>query len=457
MDDSQAAVLTARARASGDREEPQPAPAAAGSKPGLWNVSFLLLWQGQLVSALGDAVYGIALGFWVLERTGSTALMGTLMAVSTLPRVVLAPLAGVWVDRSDRRRLLILMDVIRGVFITAVAIAAYSGLARVWMVFAAGVVIGVCGAFFGPAVGSVLPDVVDRNRLVQANSAFNLIYTVSGVVGSSGGGFLFQMLGAPLMFLLNGLSYLASSLTLLFTRIPRIVRQHASPHFWADLKVGVLFAWRFTGLRFLMLVAAFLNFFATIGIVLFLPLFQRTAGLGAGKYGLLMGIFSAGLFLGFLFSSLVRIPAGARYRVFMICGFGCMGLMAGIPLVMNYPVMLGLAFAAGVMNAILNSFISALVGLAVPQDLRGKVFALMGALSQGLTPIAMALAGVLAEFMPIRPLMAGSFAITVVMFIPLAFIPSFRDFIRFDPERQDIRSLIAGPPAAAPAGPQPGA
>jgi len=72
------------------------------ARPRLWNRNFLLLWQGQLVSSLGDTVYAIALGFWILAVTGSTALMGTLMAASTLPRVLVGPLAGVVVDRRDR-------------------------------------------------------------------------------------------------------------------------------------------------------------------------------------------------------------------------------------------------------------------------------------------------------------------------------------------------------------------
>ena len=77
----------------------------------LWNLNFFLLWQGQFVSAIGDVVYEIALGFWILAVTGSTVIMGTLMAASTIPRVLLAPLAGVIVDRKDRKGLLILMDI----------------------------------------------------------------------------------------------------------------------------------------------------------------------------------------------------------------------------------------------------------------------------------------------------------------------------------------------------------
>ncbi|MFR3559072.1 MAG: MFS transporter [Paraclostridium sordellii] len=71
----------------------------------LWNKNFTLLWQGQLVSCLGDAFYSIALGFWVLDKTGSSAIMGILMAAVSIPRVIIGPFAGVIVDRFDRKNL----------------------------------------------------------------------------------------------------------------------------------------------------------------------------------------------------------------------------------------------------------------------------------------------------------------------------------------------------------------
>jgi len=182
-----------------------PVIAAEGTPPReerrLWNVNFLLLWQGQFVSSLGDTAYTVALGFWVLAVTGSTALMGTLMATTALTRVVVSPFAGVLVDRSDRKWMIVAADAARGVVIVAVAAAAFAGVLDVWMVFAAGVILGLGGAFFGPAVISALPDIVPKAKLVKANSVFHLIYAASGIPGYSVGGCLYALLGAPLRFL----------------------------------------------------------------------------------------------------------------------------------------------------------------------------------------------------------------------------------------------------------------
>ena len=408
---------------------------------GIWNLNFFLLWQGQLASAVGDVVYAIALGFWILAKTGSTALMGTLMAVSTLPRILAAPFAGVLVDRSDRKWLLVAMDSIRGVFVVLIGVGAYAGFIQIWMVFAAGIIIGLCGAFFTPAVSSSLPDIVPPDKIVQANSAYNLIYTGSGILGNSAGGFLFQILGAPLMFLFNGLSYLFSSLTLFFVRIPRIVHRRGPQHFFADLKDGLALSWKMRGLRFLLLVVAVLNFFSVMGIFLILPLFQKTPALGPGRYGIAIACFAIGNLVGYLTSASVKFVPSCRFGIFMAC-FAIMGVsMIIFALIRIFPLMLGFAGIGGVVNAILNSFISATVQMVVPQDMRGKVFAFLGAISLGLTPIAMALGGLLAGLFPLRPLMAVCFLIVLTFSVPLFFNIPFRRFINFDPVKDTVESL----------------
>lgn len=411
----------------------------------LWGRNFLLLWQGQLVSSLGDVAYEIALGFWVLMTTGSTALMGSLMAASTLPRVVVSPFAGVIVDRRDRRWLMIVMDLVRGIAVILVGGAAVAGVLQVWMVFVAGVIIGLGGAFFTPAVSSALPDVVGKDRLVQANSVFSLLGTGAGILGNSVGGFLFQVLGAPVMFLANGGSYLVSAVTLLFTRIPRIQAPASRGHFLADLEDGFRFVWRSRGMRDIMLIAFFLNFFATMGLILLLPLFQRTTGLGPARYGIAMAVLAGGLFAGFLLTSMIHVPAASRFRIFMICGFVGAACLVAIALTGHFGLMIALLAVGGLMTAVLNSFIPATIQMSTPPEMRGKVFSLLGAISQGATPIAMALAGVLAESLPLRGLMAACFGAVFVAFVPFLTSESVRSFLNTEAHDSPILGDIAGP------------
>ena len=412
------------------------------TKPKLWNFNFFLLWQGQFVSAIGDVAYSIALGFWILALTGSTALMGTLMAASSLPRVLISPFAGVIVDRSDRKWLLVLMDAIRGIFVVFVGVASYLGLIQIWMVFLAGVVIGACGAFFNPAVSSIIPDIVDKRRLVQANSVFSIVQTASGILGGSAGGILFKVLGASFMFLFNGLSYIFSAITEIFIKVPKIVHEKTRLHFFADMKDGFMFVWHLRGLRTLMMTAGIINFFAVMGIMLILPLYHQAEHLGPALYGLIMGFFTGGLFLGFLFTSIVNVKPELRFKVFSLCYLVMSVSMMLLPVSLNFPVMALLVFIAGFVNAVLNTFINTVLQLTTPQAKRGKVFGLLTTIAGGLMPIAYATGGVLAEFIPVRVLIAGSFFLVIVLYLPMLTSTSFRRYVRFDPETQTLQDIM---------------
>ena len=191
-------------------------------KEKLWTSGFLILWQSQLVSTAGDAIYAIALGFWVLEVTGSTAMMGALMAASMLPGILVAPFAGVLIDRSNKKMLMMLTDFVRGACVLLLSYAAYNGFIEIWMVFTAGILLSAGGAIFSPGVQSAIPDLVPDSKLTNANSAFATVSTGANLIGNAAGGFLYQALGAPLLFLINGLSFLFSGGCLPFIKIPSV-------------------------------------------------------------------------------------------------------------------------------------------------------------------------------------------------------------------------------------------
>jgi MFS family permease len=411
-------------------------------KEKLWTWNFFLLWQGQLVSAFGDIAYSIALGFWIFAKTGSTALMGTLMAVSMLPRIIISPFAGVWVDRSDRKKIIVWMDFIRGFIVMLVGIAAFTDKIEIWMVFAVGIILGICSAFFNPAVSSVIPDVVPSSKVMQANSAFNMIYSGSNILGNPIGGVAYQMLGAPIMFLFNGISYIFSSATEVFIKIPRIQRETEQLHFFDDMLQGFRFMWKFKGLRSTLMIAAGLNFFANTAMILMMPFFQMTEGLGPGKYGFAIAMLTGGAFVGMLVTSSINIKANQRYIIFVLTGLISSAFSVAFPLSNHLVIIVVLLFFAGLLNAILNVLFQTTIQLAVPQDMRGKVFSMMGTILMGLSPIGMALGGVMAEFIPARYVMSICSAITFCFFIPFIFMTSFKRFINYNPEEQTLEDIM---------------
>ncbi|EPC8410307.1 MULTISPECIES: MFS transporter [Bacillus] len=397
-------------------------------KERLWTPSFLILWQGQFFSTLGDSIYSLALGFWVLSITGSTALMGTLMAASTLPGILISPFAGVLVDRYNRKKLLIITDVIRGCSIVLVALAAYMNLIAIWMVFVVAIVLSICGAIFRPGVNSSLPDMVPKSRITNASSALSMVLAGSTMIGNAAGGYLFQILGAPILFFLNGISYLVSGFSIGFIRIPKVERKNKQ-HFLRELRDGLLFVWNLKGLRFITIINAILNFFFNVAFVLLLPLFQKTSYLGASYYGIVMACFMCGAMAGFLFLSILKIPPHRKFIIFIISSIIMNVCLIFFPYQSDVIIMSLLAFVAGIFNSAVNALLMSSVQIATPQEMRGKVLAFVGMVTQGLAPFAMALGGVLGDFLPLKTIISTSFLIIFVLITPFLFNKSLKKFI----------------------------
>jgi MFS family permease len=140
----------------------------------LFNRNFVLLWQGQLVSQVGSQAFLVAMMFWTMEATGSASLMGLLMMVSALPGVLLGPVAGTFVDRHSRLRIIIASDVLRGAAVLALAgtlwLSAEATAPVVAVLFVVAVFNGVVGAVFNPNVAAAIPDLVPPGRIASANS-----------------------------------------------------------------------------------------------------------------------------------------------------------------------------------------------------------------------------------------------------------------------------------------------
>lgn len=395
----------------------------------LWNLNFFLLWQGQLVSLLGDNIYNIAIKFWILERTGSTGIMALISATANLPRIFVSPFAGTYVDRHNRKRIIVVSDIICGAFVTFVGIATIMGIVKVWMVVVAGIIIGTCTCFFNPAVDSTMPEIVPKDKLIRANSAFSSMNTATGIISNALGGFIFKIIGAPFIFLFNGLSYIFSGISEMFITIPVKESNNLKLSFFQDMKVGINYIIRNKGLKNLYITIAVLNFFASMGTVLLIPLFNLNKSFGPGLYGIAMAFSTGGMLLGFLLLPVIEAKKLKKFPIFILSGMIQTFSMVLVPMVSKFYIVAILFFINGVGIAIINSIIQVSLQKSVPQEYRGKVFGFRRMLSASLIPIATALGGVLGEFISVKLVISFSFGVVFVLFLVLSFISSVNETI----------------------------
>lgn len=410
-------------------------------KDKLWNKNFFLLWQGQLVSVLGDVLYSIALSFWILDITGSTALMGLLSAMTMAPRIILGPFAGVFVDRWDRKKIIVITDLIRGIFVTIVGVCAIYGYIQVWMLFAVGIISGICSAFFNPTIVSTRPDIVPQSKLVKANSVTSLANSSMDMIGSAIGGVLYVAIGAPYMFLFNGVSYLFSAFSEMFISIPKTETCKKEVTFIDDFKVGFKFLKDFRVLRNTFIWSSLLNFFANAGMILLIPYFSESPHLGASKYGFAMTILALGAMSGSILLSILNVKREHKFLTYKIGMFGQTSLLMFVMLTNNYYLMLAFIFLGFFCNPLINTISQSAMMSIVPSEIRGKVMAIVSTISMGLMPIGQLLGGVLAEVFPVRVVMFSLFLCCFVCGIISLRVKNLRRYLEYDTNIDSIEEI----------------
>jgi DHA3 family macrolide efflux protein-like MFS transporter len=378
----------------------QAAPPAAR----MLNRNFLLLWQGQAISELGNAAFSVAIAYWLLQATGSASLMGLLLASTSLTMVLLAPFGGAIADRFSRLRILVICDAGAGVAMLGLGSAMLSGrLSRpqlVALVFGLTAAASVFNAFFQPALAASIPDLVPAAKLIRANSLNQFSLRAAALLGLSCGGMLYGWLGAPRIFLLDGITFLFCAGSEALVRLPpRAARAPlglaaGARQFVAELGEGVAYVLRTPGpLAYITFPAAH-NFFTSALFVL-LPFFVRNnLHAGASWYGLLLAAISCGAIAGFLIAGLVRFTGRARMR-FMTALIA----VAPVPMLVTgfihrTAVALAVALLLGMTIGMINVNTMTLLQSSTPAELRGRVMGLWTALVAGLAPLGMALGGI---------------------------------------------------------------
>lgn len=403
----------------------------------LWNRNFFLLWQGQLVSAFGDALYAIALNLFVLELTGSTAVMGTIMALVTFPRVLFGPILGVMVDRSDRKKLIVLGDLLRGLSILAVTCALWGGVLEIWMLMLVAVLDGICSAFFNPAIESSIPDIVPDENLVRANSAYQIATTGADIFGQSLGGAIYALIGAPVMFLANGISYLFSAGTEVFIQIPKVATEKEKGTFREDFKEGIRFVLRYEGMLRVIVMSFFINFLFGIIRVLIIPWFVDSPQLGMARYGVLNAVQSIGVLAGMAVMSVVTVKVHQKYACYKTALFLFIA-MIGIAVLCNwYWLILLLFFGAFGFQIVFNIIMNATVMQRTPGDKRGKVSAMKTTLGMAISPFGNFVGGLLGEAMDPRTVIFVSALLAMFIVAGIVLHPTVKEFLNYDAEAQE--------------------
>ncbi|MDI6711921.1 MAG: MFS transporter [Anaerosomatales bacterium] len=204
----------------------------------LKNAEYRKLWFAQLVSVLGDKIHQIAASILVFKLTGSLVHVGATLAVTTLPAVLIGIPAGALVDRSERKRVMVVADVVRAALVFAIPFLARLGIGYF---YAAAFLVATASLFFEPARFSLIPDLVSQEDLVAANSLDQASISVSEIAGLAIGAGLVARLGTSNAFFVDAATFAVSALVIVRMRVPSRERAAAeeSPSLLAQMAEGL--------------------------------------------------------------------------------------------------------------------------------------------------------------------------------------------------------------------------
>jgi MFS family permease len=367
------------------------------------NLNFFFIWVGQSVSLVGDFLYMIALMWWVLERTGSTAAMATVAICSSLPSIILGPFAGTYVDRVDKRKLLILMDLGRGILIIIPGILYFLNQLQVWHIFIIAAFLSSMSTFFNPALASFIPVIVDKEQLIRANSLSQLSNNLLGIIGPALGGVLVALLGVGAVMFLDALSFFISVIAIFLVRIKteKVFDQEKRKKFLHDLLDGLKFIRTEKGILGLVFLFSLLNFFvAPVGVLIPLVV-KKILKMGAEGFGVLGSSISIGMVLGSLFLGMI---GGVKKKgIFILTGISGAGIfLALFGISESFWTSIFLLGICGFGLSFANILVPAFFQTRIPQEKQGRIFGTLGTISGGLRPISLALVGVLGGLLHIQ-------------------------------------------------------
>jgi MFS family permease len=408
---------------------------------------FALLWTGMTVSLLGDGIYLVAIAWQVYDLKNDPVALSLVGLSFTGGMVAFLLTGGIVSDRVERRRVLIGADLVRSAVLLAIGVLSLAGTLQVWHLVCLVVLFGAGEAFFGPAFGALVPDVVAPEHLVQANSLDQLVRQASGrLIGPALGGFVVAAVGTGSAFIIDAGTFLFSAVCIWALRVRSEPAPEGQRSLRRELREGMTFVRAQAWLWATMIAASLsiLFFFGPLEVLL--PYVVRNdLDAGPGSYGAIMTASGAGAIAASLALSQRGLPP-KRYLTLMYVTWS----LGTLPLV-------GYAIGTAVWQlAVFAIFFGALITAGsvvwgtlmqarVPPELRGRVHSLDWFVSIGLAPLSFALTGPVSNAIGVETTLILAGVVPLVATAALFFVARLR-------RDEELNPLLGAAEAQAVAG-----
>lgn len=398
---------------------------------GLWrHRDFRRLWAAESISVFGSQFTGLALPLVaVILLDASPFAVSALVVLETLPFILLAIPAGVWVDRMRRRPILVAGDLGRAVLLATIPIAYALDALTLGHVYAVGFLVGVCTVFFDVAYQSYLPSLVERSQLVEGNSKLEISRSTSQLAGPGAAGGIVSALGAPVAILLDAISFLASALLLFAIRKPETLPEReadmARPSMLADAREGLRFVVGNRYLRAISICTGTSNFFWSMGGALLVVYAVRELEMSPAALGLAFSLGNAGPLLAAFTTNRISGRLGIGPTILSTSVVFCSSMLF-VPLASKenpVPFLVASGVLGGFGSVAYNITQISFRQAICPERMQGRMNAVIRFLVWGTMPLGALLGGALGTWFGLRPALWVAAIGALFGFLPILLSP----------------------------------
>lgn len=375
--------------------------------------------SGQGAALLGSALYSVILVLYLKQLTGSATVLGIVEFLAFLPWVVIGPFAGTFVDRANRRSVIVWSCLVRGMFMIILFFISwdyfvgstlknaglnYFNLIRfpfaVYVIFLVTACMGIIDSALNAAVNSIIPAILPREKIQKGNSVFQGMGGMLAMIGSTLGGIFFTFMGAAPAFLINGASYFFAAFTSGFISVSpeKTPGTHFScMNFWIETKEGFHFIWKNKGLRNQTVIYTVSNLFFPMVMIALPFLVEDVMKLKGSYYGYLLSIITLSSILTYFVFGALKTTERQNYIVICAVFFIEALLFLIISFARNIFFVFGLfALLSGCMaiSRLINTSIKQKI---IPDNLRGRVFGTLDSINGALAPLSFAVGGIVID------------------------------------------------------------
>lgn len=363
-----------------------------------WKQTFIIIWSGQAISLLTSSIVQFAIIWWITKQTGSASTLAIATIAGIVPQIVLGPFIGVWVDRWDRKKIMILSDLGIGFFTLIIGGLFYLDIITVWQIYLLLAARSVGSSFHYPAMQSSIPLLAPEEQLPRIAGINQALFSIANIAGPALGALLFELLNMNIIVLIDTLGAIWACTTLAFVKIPKAPPVELHNNVLKDLKAALSTMYNNKGIFSLVIVWLIIIFFFVPVDSLFPLITSQYFGGDAVELSAVEIAFGIGMLLG---GAAMGIWAKNHGLVKLfnsgIIALGICYLLAGLLSNDQFYIFVALVFAMGLSVPIFNSPTTSLFQIHIEPGMLGRIFSLMDTLCLLPVPIGLIFIGTLTD------------------------------------------------------------